>query len=180
MCSRLFTLRSLTYLAGLVAIIALMLYLHHQARKRADSTDPTPIIRDYPEIRHEGILRLCTSYNEGGIKAQGGELSGLVYDLAKVLQQRSGLRVEVVLENNWEKALTYLSSGQVDLVNVRHRHHTLPPLWSRALWPHLPYSAARRQHDLRHQSDTALWTNDHAPSCFTLPPLPRAPQRRDW
>ena len=33
-----------------------------------------------------------------------------------MLQQRSGLRVEVVLENNWEKALTYLSSGQVDLV----------------------------------------------------------------
>ncbi|EWC93517.1 transporter substrate-binding domain-containing protein [Porphyromonas catoniae] len=116
MRSRLFTLRSLTYLAGLVAIIALMLYLHHQARKRADSTDSTPIIRDYPEIRREGTLRLCTSYNEGGIKAQGGELSGLVYDLAKVLQQRSGLRVEVVLENNWEKALTYLSSGQVDLV----------------------------------------------------------------
>ena len=40
MRSRLFTLRSLTYLAGLVAIIALMLYLHHQASELIAQTPP--------------------------------------------------------------------------------------------------------------------------------------------
>ena len=79
--------------------------------------------RDYPEIRKEGVLRLLTAYGEGG-EVQDGKLTGLVYELAKRLHQRTGLQVEVVLENSWERALEELRTGAVDVI-ARPLAHTV-------------------------------------------------------
>lgn len=106
--------RPVLYIILLLHVIGLMVYLHY---RRSGDAAPTPTAgRDYPEIRREGILRLLTAYTEGGVHAEGGELTGAVYTLAKKLQERSGIRVEVILENSWERALQLLSEGGADLV----------------------------------------------------------------
>ena len=106
--------RTPLYLVLLLLVIAVMLYLRTHS---GDEVSPPPTAgRDYPEIRREGTLRLLTAYTEGGVHAEGGELTGAVYTLAKMLQERSGLRVEVILENSWERALQLLSEGGADLV----------------------------------------------------------------
>lgn len=106
--------RTPLYLVLLLLVIAVMLYLRTHS---GDEVSPPPTAgRDYPEIRREGTLRLLTAYTEGGVHAEGGELTGAVYTLAKKLQERSGLRVEVILENSWERALQLLSEGGADLV----------------------------------------------------------------
>ena len=106
--------RPVLYIILLLHVIGLMVYLHY---RRSGDAAPTPTTgRDYPEIRREGTLRLLTAYTEGGVHAEGGELTGAVYTLAKKLQERSGIRVEVILENSWERALQLLSEGGADLV----------------------------------------------------------------
>jgi probable glutamine ABC transporter len=106
--------RPVLYIILLLHVIGLMVYLHY---RRSRDAAPTPTAgRDYPEIRREGTLRLLTAYTEGGVHAEGGELTGAVYTLAKKLQERSGIRVEVILENSWERALQLLSEGGADLV----------------------------------------------------------------
>ena len=106
--------RTPLYLVLLLLVIAVMLYL--RTHSGGEVSPPPTAGRDYPEIRREGTLRLLTAYTEGGVHAEGGELTGAVYTLAKKLQERSGLRVEVILENSWERALQLLSEGGADLV----------------------------------------------------------------
>ena len=106
--------RTPLYLVLLLLVIAVMLYL--RTHSGGEVSPPPTAGRDYPEIRREGTLRLLTAYTEGGVHAEGGELTGAVYTLAKKLQERSGLRVEVILENSWERALQLLSDGGADLV----------------------------------------------------------------
>ena len=106
--------RPVLYIILLLHVIGMIVSLQDS---RSGDAAPTPTAgRDYPEIRREGTLRLLTAYTEGGVHAEGGELTGAVYTLAKKLQERSGIRVEVILENSWERALQLLSEGGADLV----------------------------------------------------------------
>ena len=89
----------------------MLLYLRRQVKTSKEAASLPFIERDYPEIRKEGTLRLLAGYGSGG-EVQGGQLSGAIYELAKQLEKKSGLRVEVVLENRWDEALRHL----------RHRH----------------------------------------------------------
>lgn len=115
--------RYLLYGLALLLALGLMYYLRSSS-EGAKRSEPLPTAqRDYSEIRHEGVLRLLTAYGEGG-EVQAGQLTGEVYELAQRLHQRSGLQVEVVLENSWEKALEQLRTGLVDLV-ARPVAHTM-------------------------------------------------------
>lgn len=99
----------------LLLAIAMLLYLRRQVKTSKEAASLPFIERDYPEIRKEGTLRLLAGYGSGG-EVQGGQLSGAIYELAKQLEKKSGLRVEVVLENRWDEALRHLSTGTADLV----------------------------------------------------------------
>ena len=100
--------RLAVYILLLVVALGLLLYLRHQSKRSASA--PLPLVeRDYPEIRREGTLRLLAAYGNGG-EVQGGQLTGAIYELAKQLEQTSGLRVEVLLENRWDEALRRLSA----------------------------------------------------------------------
>lgn len=115
--------RYLVYVLALLLALGLMYYLRGRSASAPASPAGELSQRDYPEIRKEGILRLLTAYGEGG-EVKAGELTGEVYELAKRLHQRTGLQVEVILENSWEKALEQLRSGQVDLL-TRPLAHTV-------------------------------------------------------
>lgn len=115
--------RLVGYALALILAIGLMLYLRRQDRGSDRSASGLEVVRrDYPEVRQEGVLRLLAAYGEGG-EVQGGRLTGSIYELAQQLQSRSGLRVEVILENRWDEALKKLASGAADLV-ARPLTHT--------------------------------------------------------
>ena len=71
--------------------------------------------RDYPVIRQEGTLRLIAG-NDFLSDDQSEIYDAAIQELARDLRQKSGLRVEVVLENRWDEALRHLSTGTADLV----------------------------------------------------------------
>lgn len=115
--------RYLIYGLALLCALGLMYYLRGRTNTTAEHSRGANSERDYPEIRKEGVLRLLTAYGEGG-EVQDGKLTGLVYELAKRLHQRTGLQVEVVLENSWERALEELRTGAVDVI-ARPLAHTV-------------------------------------------------------
>lgn len=115
--------RYLIYGLALLCALGLMYYLRVRTNSASESARSANSERDYPEIRKEGVLRLLTAYGEGG-EVQDGKLTGLVYELAKRLHQRTGLQVEVVLENSWERALEELRTGAVDVI-ARPLAHTV-------------------------------------------------------
>ena len=100
--------RYLIYGLALLCALGLMYYLRGRTNATAEHSRGTNSERDYPEIRKEGVLRLLT----------------LVYELAKRLHQQTGLQVEVVLENSWERALEELRTGAVDVI-ARPLAHTV-------------------------------------------------------
>lgn len=115
--------RYLIYGLTLLCALGLMFYLRGRTSTSAEYSRGANSERDYPEIRKEGVLRLLTAYGEGG-EVQDGKLTGFVYELAKRLHQRTGLQVEVVLENSWERALEELRTGAVDVI-ARPLAHTV-------------------------------------------------------
>lgn len=115
--------RYLAYGLALLLALGLMYYLRGRTESKEATSPEPPSERDYPAIRQEGTLRLLTAYGEGG-EVQAGRLTGQVYELAQQLHRRSGLKVEVVLENSWDKALEELRTGRVDLV-ARPLAHTM-------------------------------------------------------
>lgn len=115
--------RYVVYATALLLALGLMLYLR-SLRSATDWVGETPLAeRDYPEIREEGVLRLLTAYGEGGVVKEG-QLTGAVYELAQRLHRRTGLQVEVVLEDSWDKALELLRTGRVDVL-TRPMAHTV-------------------------------------------------------
>lgn len=115
--------RYLVYGVALLLALGLMCYLRSPWGSRTE-VDPLPTaLRDYPQIRQEGVLRLLTAYGEGG-EVRDGALTGEAYELAHRLHRLTGLQVEVILENSWEKALEQLRTGLVDLI-ARPVAHTM-------------------------------------------------------
>lgn len=115
------TPRLQAYLLALILALGLMYYLRPSTPQ---PSAPQPLSsRDWPEIQREGVLRILSSYSDGGVSVQDGERTGTIYELAQELTARSGLRVEVVLENDWSKATQWLYSGRIDLL-ARPLAHT--------------------------------------------------------
>jgi membrane-bound lytic murein transglycosylase MltF len=74
------------------------------------------IPRDFEEIRKEGILRVVTSYNSLDYHISGDTIEGFQYDLCKMVEKRSGLVVEIYLENNLETCIQGLLNQEYDVI----------------------------------------------------------------
>lgn len=108
--------RLLLYSALLLAALLAMLALSHLSSSRQSEQVPTPLTRDYPQIREEGVLRVLSSFESAQSDSSASSLSGQVYDLAKDIAARTTLQVKVVLENSQGKSLDMLERGEVDLI----------------------------------------------------------------
>lgn len=107
--------RIILYLALLFLAIFLMIMLKHNSEK--NSQEEADIVhRDYAAIKKDGTLRILSSYNAGEFDASSDTVTGSVYNLARELSNQSGLKVNVILENHWEKSLNMLEHGEVDLI----------------------------------------------------------------
>ena len=73
-------------------------------------------IRDYPEIRAEGILRIVTEYDQLGYFDSGAQIEGFQYELSRAIARLSGLEVFMYLEKNLENSFKGLQTNHYDII----------------------------------------------------------------
>lgn len=75
-----------------------------------------PIVRDYPEIEKEGVLRVTTEYSPTSYYIDGDSILGLQYELCQAIAKVSGLEVQLNLEMSLTKSFHDLESGEIDVI----------------------------------------------------------------
>lgn len=101
-----FSLKSiLLIILGLLIIVSIILFV------RCINRD-----RDYPQIASDQVLRVVTDYNPIDYYVSGDSLAGFNYELIKLLEKQTSLRIEVVLENSLDKAIEGLNNKEYDII----------------------------------------------------------------
>lgn len=102
-------------LYGVLLVLTLLsmgyLYQCHRSAMETDGVGQASM-RDYAEIQAEGKLRMLAPYSAFA----AGDSTGYVYELSRLIQTRTGLEVEIHLEDNVDKSMMLLREGAVDLI----------------------------------------------------------------
>jgi membrane-bound lytic murein transglycosylase MltF len=72
--------------------------------------------RDFPEIKSSGVLNVVTEYNSIDYYVSGDSIAGFQYELCKYVEKRSGLKVNIRLENNLETCINNLEHNLYDII----------------------------------------------------------------
>ncbi|GHU71313.1 glutamine ABC transporter substrate-binding protein [Bacteroidia bacterium] len=97
-------------LGGIVILLgAIFLFLYFFGKSGTE-------VRDWEQICSEGEIRVVTEYNSVGYYVSGDTIAGAQYDLCRYLEQRSGLKVNIGLENNFETAIDKLNRNIYDVI----------------------------------------------------------------
>ncbi len=102
----------LVYAVLLTLVLALMVRIRNAAPAKLP-------IRDYMEIKEEGILRLTTEYNQDGYYISGDTVAGFHYELSQAIAGLSGLEVRIQLEMNLARSFDALDRNETDVI-ARH------------------------------------------------------------
>lgn len=97
------------YIILLLAVISAMVGLWHSLNK-------SEVVRDYPEIRKEGILRIVTEYNQSGYYISGDTIEGFQYELSQAISNISGLEVQISLGTRLPDSFRQLAEGKYDII----------------------------------------------------------------
>jgi membrane-bound lytic murein transglycosylase MltF len=77
---------------------------------------PKEKVRDYAEIKKEGVLRIVTEYDQSGSFVSGDEIEGFQYELSQAITKLSGVEVQLYLEMSLEKSFAGLLNSQYDII----------------------------------------------------------------
>jgi membrane-bound lytic murein transglycosylase MltF len=81
-----------------------------------DYWNKTKSKRDLPEIMKDKILNVVTEYNSVDFHAVGDSVGGFQYDLSHYIALRSGLKIQIYLENDLETAIRKLENNECDVI----------------------------------------------------------------
>jgi membrane-bound lytic murein transglycosylase MltF len=96
-----------------IAIFGFALLIYGIVRKFSER----PIsLRDYPAIEASGVLNVVTEYNSVGYYVSGDSIAGIQYDLCRYIEKRSGLQVNIILENSLEVSIQKLNDNTCDVI----------------------------------------------------------------
>ncbi|MDR2843612.1 MAG: transporter substrate-binding domain-containing protein [Candidatus Symbiothrix sp.] len=93
---------------GIMILFATIIFVYFHDK-------PLPV-RDYSEIQDQGVLNIVTEYNSIGYYVSGDSIAGLQYKLCRYIEQRSGLKVHLSLENNLETSIQKLQQNVYDVI----------------------------------------------------------------
>lgn len=97
---------------ALLAIILLTMFVIKSGILHTDKNS----VRDLPEIQREGTLRIGLEYNGASYFVSGDTLTGSDYELCKIIERKTGLRIEIYPEMNLSKTLERLNNREYDIV----------------------------------------------------------------
>ncbi len=100
----------LLYIVLLAIVIAIMAVL------RPTDTKSSVHPRTLAEIQHDGVLRMVTDYTPLSYYLAGDSLTGFDYQLARMVEKRSGLAIEITPEVNLSKSIEGLYRGEYDII----------------------------------------------------------------
>jgi len=98
---------------------------------------PVPMpVRDYDEIRAEGVLRIVTEYDRTGYHLTDEGIEGFQYALCSEIARLSGIETLMFLEMNLETSFYGLETNQYDIVarnipitsELKERYRFLDPI----------------------------------------------------
>jgi len=72
--------------------------------------------RDYPDIADSGVLKIVTNLDPVGYFVSSDTIAGYNKDLLTALQQYTGIKFEISLQNSLEKSFDDLKKGKYDLI----------------------------------------------------------------
>lgn len=101
----------IAYVVLLIVAITTMVQLW-----RFKNTPKEIHLRDYPEIKQEGILRVVTEYNQSGYYIAGDTIEGFHYELSQAIAKISGLEVQTHLVMSLSESFAMLSDNQSDVI----------------------------------------------------------------
>lgn len=73
-------------------------------------------IRDLPEISKEGVIHVVTDYNPVGYYVEDDTIAGFNYDLIKLLEKYTTLKIEISLESSLNNSLLGLEKNTYDII----------------------------------------------------------------
>ncbi len=97
-----------------IALLAIVLGIMAVIRPSGNDTTTHP--RTFAEIKQDGVLRMVTDYTPLSYYLAGDSLTGFDYHLARMVEKRSGLAIEITPEVNLSKSIDGLQSGQYDII----------------------------------------------------------------
>jgi membrane-bound lytic murein transglycosylase MltF len=74
------------------------------------------VVLDFDQISEAGRLNIVTEYNSIDYYISGDTVAGVQYDLCKYIEKRSGLAVEIFLENNINACIAGLENYKYDVI----------------------------------------------------------------
>lgn len=102
------------YLGLLFLALSTMYLVKPKGEQEANNQARGRLPRDYQEVKSEGILRVMAPYQIGTDSTKQGTENA--QQLIHRLRKRSGLEIELSLEDNTHRALEALLLGEVDLI----------------------------------------------------------------
>jgi len=103
-------LLSLYIILLFIVVLGMVMLLYVQNKKSV------PVVRDFPQIEQEGVLRMITEYNQKGYYISGDTIEGFQYELAQAISKLTGLEVEIHLEMSLAQGFGELSRKRCDII----------------------------------------------------------------
>jgi len=96
-------------LSGALLIVGIVVILSHWKFEKSGK-------RDLPEIMKNKILNVVTEYNSVDFYVSGDSIAGSQYELCQFIAHRSGLTIQLFLENNLETSIQKLENNDYDVI----------------------------------------------------------------
>lgn len=93
-----------------IIVIAMVKVKEHMAEHKEDA------IRDLPQIKEQGVLRLAADYNSVELHASADSMAGFQYELAKEFSNFLGVDVEIYPIGDIQESLKGLENNEFDIV----------------------------------------------------------------
>ena len=76
----------------------------------------TKKIRDFPEIKESGVMNIAMEYNSINRYKVSDSVADFQYGLCKYIDKRSGMKIQIHLENDLETAIRKLKNNVYDVI----------------------------------------------------------------
>lgn len=94
----------------LAVITMLLIWLYHKGQSNQTT------IRDYSEVRSEGVLRIITEYSPESYYISNDTIEGFQYELSRAIADISGLEVQIQLETSLSESFVALNEYRCDVI----------------------------------------------------------------